>query len=60
MQVSLKVYDQPPFFLVPEESQDDFAGRLKALADPEFPNAVVVGQQPRMPRNSEFSWTDFN
>ena len=39
-----QVYDQPPFFLVPEDGEDDFAERLQALADPEFQNAVVVGQ----------------
>lgn len=40
----IAVYDQPPFFLVPEDGEDDFAEHLQALADPEFRNAVVVGQ----------------
>ena len=42
----LAVYDQPPFFLVPEEGEDDFVANLRAFADPEFRNAVLVGFAP--------------
>ncbi|CAE6915841.1 NLRC3 [Symbiodinium sp. CCMP2456] len=50
----IAVYDQPPFFLVPEDGEDDFAERLQALADPEFQNAVVVGFAPFFTR--QFEW----
>ncbi|CAE7378525.1 unnamed protein product [Symbiodinium natans] len=50
----IAVYDQPPFFLVPEDGEDDFADRLKAFADPEFRNAAVVGFAPFFSR--QFEW----
>eukprot|EP00439_Symbiodinium_sp_Y106_P025856 s1386_g3.t1 len=50
----LAVYAQPPFFLVPEEGEDDFVANLRAFADPEFRNAVLVGFAPFFSR--QFEW----
>ncbi|CAE6968811.1 unnamed protein product, partial [Symbiodinium sp. KB8] len=50
----LAVYDQPPFFLVPEEGEDDFLANLRAFAEPEFRNAVLVGFSPFFSR--QFEW----
>jgi len=51
----IAVYDQPPFFLVPGEAEETFAGTLRDFADQDLlPNVVVVGFAPFFAR--QFEW----